>query len=198
MPTDDTNASQKDEKPTGTPNAEETGKAAFTEDDVKSHPLYQEAKKRESDARKKMDESTIEAKKLRSEIARLKTLAGEEEEDKEEKKETPAYLTKDEYERGKFEIMNSEKISLNEDGYKSYLEKGYDPSDALRLSHLDKGITQENMSEHMRQAQSSQSGQKVDRSGGEIVSPEEEETMKLWGFSKETYLKHKDAVLKRR
>ena len=157
-----------------------------------------EAKQRESDARKGMDEAKIEAKKLKEENERLKKIAlGEKEEKIEEKK--PEYLTKDEFNTVvKFELSNQDKIQLNSEGYESYKEKGYSPQDSLRLAHLDKGITSDTMADHLRQSQSSQGSASTDRSDAKVVPPEVREDMKKWGYSEETYLKNKDNVLKRR
>lgn len=186
MPTEEDNAV---DQPTDLDNANDG-----TENDSALNAKLEEAKKRESDARKKMDESNLEAKRLKEENAKLKKLAlGEEVE--EETEDQPDYLTKAEFNNVvKFEISNEDSISLNQEGYDDYRSKGYSPQDSLRLAHLDKGITSDNMSDHLRQSQSSQGDSSVDRSDVKVVSPEKQAELKKWGISEETYLDNKNTV----
>lgn len=177
MPTDEvTNAPL---EPTDPVNAQTP---VITDEQVKSHPLFLEAKKREAEARKKMDEAAIENKRLKAAVV------GEEPKEEESK---PQYITKDALEQAKWEIAHEKEIDLAAEEYRSYLSSGYKPKDALRLAHLDKGIRSENP----KVGGTAQPGATVDRSPTEDISPEVQEDMRQFGYSKETYLKYKDMVL---
>ena len=181
------------ETPTEAPAPEAT---EVSEDDVKSHPTYKELQEK-SEAHEQ-DAKTAEGrlKKANEEKNRYKkALVDEEEVEPEEKEETPSVgFTQKDKDDLKWEIKNQNKIDLAQEEYESYREKGMNSPDALRLAHLDKGITEENVSEHLRQSESSVPGGNVHRDDKPEIPESVRKDMEIWGYSEETYLENKDAL----
>jgi len=189
MPTDDVNASLPDvpEETSTEEVTEETQQEPLeiTDDDIKSHPLYQDLEKKHSAARKGLDDKAKEVKKLKH------LIVDDTPEEKEEVVEQSTAFTVEEKELLKWEIKNQDKIDLCQEDYDEYVTQGVSPKLSLRLALQDKGITDSNISDHLRQISSGQPDVSVNREAASDITEEERKDMEMWGYSEETLKRQK-------
>lgn len=184
MPTDD-----QTEVTALSPDAEAQQEDSDSSDDLESHPKYAELKKKHSAARKGLDDKAKELKLAKAELARLKVLAGESEEEPEESEEDSKYVTKDEL----WEIANKREIQLYaDDEYKEDVKAGIPRDKALRYAMLRGGVSDNSARRDRLEAMASGSG--TDRS----LAGEEEVTLtpqqKAMGITPEMIRKYKPIV----
>lgn len=170
MPTDD-EATVID--PTTSSNAADTEQV----DVEKLKEELSQAKQRESAARKKMDEATIELKKLKSEAPKKKEGA-----------EEPQYVTKDEL----WDLAHAKELEVySDDEYKADIESGIPRDYALKTAKLRHTAPKDAARRDRQESMSSASGSGRDLSGGDdeiILTPEQIKR----GITKEMVKKYKD------
>lgn len=143
MPTDDNNDNASTSDATTEDAQQET--PTISDEDVTSHPKYKELQEKHSAARKGMDNSNLTSKEKDAEIARLKVLAGEEEES--EPEEQPAYATKEDLAKSAWELKNASRIELVDEEYNKILSEGFegDPvTNAVALELAEKAMKVDN------------------------------------------------------
>ena len=160
----------------------------ITDDLVKSHPLFQELEKKHAEARKGMDHANIKMRKLEKSLK---------EDNGDDTKEEKAPDDIDDWKNlVKWELSHSDDIAVAEEEYETYKSKGYSKEDSLRLAHLDKGITHAPSED--RKSTPTTGGATVNRDLKPSIPDDARKDMAIWGYSEETYLKHKDEIDKMR
>jgi hypothetical protein len=184
MPTDDLT-----EVTASSPDAEAQQEDSDSSDDLASHPKYQELRKKHSAARKGLDDKAKELKAAKAELARLKVLAGESEEEPEQPEEGSQYVTKDEL----WEIAHKREIELYaDDEYKEDVKAGIPREKALRYATLRHGTGDNSARRERMEAMAS--GSTTDRSlaGEEEVSLTKQQ--KEMGITPEMIRKYKPII----
>jgi|CXWL01.1.fsa_nt_gi hypothetical protein len=121
---------------------------------IKSHPTVKELET-------KLAATEQDAKTWKGRLEKANESLNPKETKPEEKKTEPQFVTREEL----WERDNSKKIILAGDDYKQNLTQGMKPEVALEYALLKKGITAQNIGEHLRQAETSSAPSTVDRSG---------------------------------
>jgi hypothetical protein len=184
MPTDDFDASDATDKVS-------EGTTSETQDDIESHPKFQELQKKYAASRQGMDKTNISRKQLQSEIARLKVLAGEEETPEEEVSTEPQYVTKEQLQEEKWELLHTKDIEIyGDEEYADDLKNGIPRDYALKTAKLryQSNPDKARLDRQKANATGSTSTRNLESADLEGFNPEE---AKKWGYSKETFLKHK-------
>lgn len=195
MPTDeettDVNASKQTEevKETEGEETETLPAETLTEDAVKAHPKYKELEEKHAAARTGMDESNVSKKELKSEIARLKVLAGEEETETEEE-EKP--LTRAELNDKLWLLQNAKDIEIySDEEYEKDIADGIPKEYALKTAKLrGKSDPDKVRLENLKQTASGSSANNRELESDEITE-KDRKGQKKWGYSDKAILKQK-------
>jgi len=176
------------------------------ENDQESHSPEDLSEKYRS-LRKGFDDKSKELKSLRTEndtlkqrLERVERKFRDDDEEPDPSKDQDTPVTKSDLDVLRFETANAQRIGLATEEYSQYRSEGLAPERALKLALVDKGITDDkSLAEHLRQQKASSAPSATDRSGDpEDVSPDVQERMKRFNYSKETYLKYRNQVEGRR
>jgi len=183
MPTVSDNASGPDA------NAQQAN-LVISDEIILSHPKYKELEEKHSAARTGMDKSNLTRKQLEAEVARLKVMAGEQE--SQEEKDEPSYVTKEELQATAWEIANARDLELYADEqYQKELSEGVPKATALRYAKL-RHEKAPNDAQVMRQQSMASAGSTSTRDLSSIeITDEDREDMKRWGYSEKSLLKQK-------
>lgn len=184
MPTDEDNVTQEQE--VETPPTEANAEEGTVDDEaVKASETYQEMEKKYKDARKGLDEKAKELKKLKKLEDALKEEPDEQEVNSNDNESYVDWRTsKADDIKLAGEEFDKQLADLQALGIEPTLEA---KKKALELALEKKGVTESTQSV-------AQGTDSVDRDTNEFVSADKKADMETWGFSEETYLKHKDAV----
>ena len=187
MPTDDGNALE----PTATANAPSLPDlTALTPEQIEAHPHVQELKKKYSAAHSGMDKANLTKKQLEAELAKYKTLAGEQEPEPEEEK--PSFVTKEELSASLWEAQNAKDIELYaDDQYKQELDMGVPKPVALQYAKL-RAQKNPNSAQVARQQAMASPGASSTRDLEDVeITDEDRADAATWGYSLETVKKQK-------
>jgi len=177
MPTDEDNVDLEEDSPTTEDNAD-----SIDDESVKESSAYIEMEKKYKDARKGLDDKAKELKKLKKLEEALK--------------DEPLEEVSSDTDYTDWRADNAEDIKLAGDEYQKQLgdlkDLGVEPTlavkkKALELALSSKGVTNTSTSV-------AQNTQSTDRDTNEFIPEGKKADMETWGYSEETYLKHKDAV----
>jgi len=186
MPTDHEDG----ESPTFNANATALDMSTISPEQIESHPHVQELKKKYAAAHSKMDATQLSHKQLEAELAKYKTLVGEEELTEEEV--TPLYITKAELASTLWEDRNAKDIELYaDDEYKIELDRGVPKDIALKYAKQRHQKSPNSAQVQRQQAMASGSSTSTRELTDIDVTDEDRVNMKLWNYSEKTLLKHK-------
>lgn len=159
---------------------------------ITSHPKYKELEEKHSAARTGMDKSNLTKKQLEAEVARLRVMAGEEEQ-VEVVEAKPSFVTREELQSTAWEIAHAKDLELyGDEEYKNEVSSGIPKETALKYAKLrfQKSPNQVQVS---RQQSMASSGQTSTRDLSNVdITDEDRADMKLWGYSEKTLLKQKE------
>ena len=160
---------------------------SLQEDDVKSHPAYKDLEKKYSAARTGMDSSNLTKKQLEAEVARLRVLAGESEEETVEEAPRTEFVTKEDL----WNFQHESDIELYADEiYEKEVAQGVPRDTALQYAKLR--YTREPSEAQLQRQQYNASGNTSVRKLTNIeITDKDREDMKKWGYSEATLLAHK-------
>ena len=153
---------------------------------LESHPYIQELKKKNAAAHSKMDESNLSKKQIQAELAKYKTLAGEEELPEEED-ESP-YVTKAEL----WEDRNSKDIEVfGDEEYLRDIEQGIPKAYALKTAKLRYGNSSPD-AQVLRQKSMASAGSTSTRDISDIeITDQDRADQAIWKYSTKAMLKQK-------
>lgn len=185
MPTVSDNASGSDA------NAQQNS-SQISDEVITSHPKYKELEEKHSAARTGMDKSNLTKKQLEAEVARLRVMAGEEDETVIEEAK-PSFVTREELESKAWEIAHARDLELYADeDYQKEIEQGVPRQTALKYAKLrhEKSPNQVQVSRQQSMASAGSTSTR-DLSNVEITD-EDRADMKAWGYSEKALLKQKE------
>lgn len=164
--------------------------SALTPEQIEAHPHVQELKKKYSAAHSGMDKANLTKKQLEAELAKYKTLAGEQEPEPEEVK--PSFVTKEELEAKAWEIAHAKDLELYaDDQYKQELDMGVPKPVALQYAKLRAQKNPNSAQVNRQQAMASPGSTSVrDLEDVEITDEDRADAAK-WGYSLEAVKKQK-------
>lgn len=166
-----------------------------TDDSQESHQEDDEMKKKYAAARKGLDDKAKENKSLKAELAKYKSLAGDEE--PEETEEEP--IDSDALNKLEWKLMNKDRIDLVKEEYDRILEEGFDGemvSQKVALELAERMMKVDNTAKRDRQASASSERSFNNRSGGEPFTENDSEAAmrNRFGNKKETAERVKKAL----
>lgn len=187
MPTAEDNAPQ----PTAEDNAIDV--TTLSLDQLESNPYVKELKEKHAAARTQMDKSNLTKKQLEAELAKYKTLVGEEDApEAQEDQKTPDFVTKEELSNTLWETQNAQDLELYaDDEYQKELDRGVPRDIALHYAKLRQQKDQ-NSAKLLRQQSMASSGASSVRDLENIeITEQDRADMAKWGYSEATLLKQK-------
>lgn len=169
-------------------NASDLDVTTLTPEQLAENPHFKDIQTKYAASRTGMDTANLSSKQLKAEVARLKILAGEEEEPIEES----TTVTKQELKDQLWELSNSKDVELYaDDKYEEDIEKGIPKEYALENAKLrlqanpDKARIERNKL-------SAQGGNSSERNlDSTDITDKDRVAMKTWGYTEEAILKQK-------
>lgn len=171
-------------------NASDLDVTTLTPEQLAENPHFKDIQTKYAASRTGMDTANLSSKQLKAEVARLKILAGETEE--EEPIEESTTVTKQELKDQLWELSNSKDVELYaDDKYEEDIEKGIPKEYALENAKLrlqanpDKARIERNKL-------SAQGGNSSERNlDSTDITDKDRVAMKTWGYTEEAILKQK-------
>lgn len=193
MPTVQDNDTPEVETNQESPTVEDNAPRELKDEDVTSHPLYQEMEKKYKDARTGLDTKAKELKRLKKLEEALK-------DDSEEVETAKDDMTTNDYEDYvDWRTDHADDIKMAGEEFEKQLnelkELGVKPDLKARKKALDLALAKKGVKESVQSV--SQGTDTVDRESDEHIPEEKLKELEAWGISKETYLANKDVVERR-
>ena len=196
MPTDDVNASgQTVITPPAAPELTDDMIFSIPEEKLKSHPAFKTLEEKHAAARQGMDKSNLSKKELQAENARLRVLAGVEEDQTPVEDDQP--LTKNDLEKMnedlRWDLLNAKDVELyGDEKFTADLQAGIPKAYALENAKLRSQSNPDKARLERQRTMASGSAASTRNLESDELTPAEQKGIAEGLYTKETALKHRE------